>query len=89
MPTLEQHLAAEQAHLARLAQKNRKLETGQKIILGALILNAARRDLRIRDWLVSEARRAVTREIDLKRLAPLLAELDALESPLVDSDRTT
>ena len=89
MPTLEQHLAAEQARLARLAQKNRKLETGQKIILGAMILNAARRDLRIRDWLVSEARRAITREIDLKRLAPLLAELDALENPLVDSDRAT
>jgi hypothetical protein len=89
MPTLEQHIAAEQARLARLAQKSRKLETGQKIILGALILNAARRDLRIRDWLVSEVRRAVTREIDQKRLAPLLAELDALESPVVDSDRAT
>ena len=89
MPTLEQQIAAEQARLARLAQKNRKLETGQKIILGALILNAARRDSRIRDWLVSEARRTVTREVDQRRLAPLLAELDALESPVVNSDGST
>ena len=73
--TLEQKIAAIDAKIARLRHQSRKLDTGQKIILGGMLLNAARRDQRIRAWLLDEASRAITREVDRRRLAPLLDEL--------------
>lgn len=74
-PTLEQKIARKEAELARLRQKSRALENGQKIILGGLLLNAARTDENIRQWLLDHAEKVVTREVDKARLAPLLAEL--------------
>jgi len=76
--TLEQQIAAKEAELARLRQKRRELEAGQKIILGGMLLRAARDDARIRDWVLKEAASKVTRENDRKRLQPLLDELDAM-----------
>lgn len=73
--SLEQKIAQKEAELARLRQKSRQLENGQKIILGALLLNTARKEPRIREWLLKEAAKSVTREADKKRLAPLLDEL--------------
>lgn len=73
--TLEQKIAALDAKIARLRHQERKLETGQKIILGGMLLNAAHKDHRIREWLLAEARKSVTREVDKKRLEPLLVEL--------------
>ena len=61
--------------IARLKEKNRALENGQKIILGGLLLNAARHQPLIRKWLLDEAAKVVTRDVDKKRLAPLLHEL--------------
>ena len=78
--TLEQKIAALDAKIARLRHQSRKLETGQKIILGGLLLNAAHKEPCIREWLLKEAARAVTREIDKKRIAPLLNELARLNS---------
>lgn len=79
--TLEQKIAAKEAELARLRQKRRELETGQKIILGGMLLRAARDDARIRDWVLKEAASKVTRENDRKRLQPLLDELAELGLP--------
>ena len=76
--TLEQKIAALDARIARLRQQSRKLETGQKIILGGMLLNAARKNHKIREWLLEEANKVVTREIDKKRLAPLLEDLNKL-----------
>ena len=76
--TLEQKIAAIDAKIARLRHQDRKLETGQKIILGGMLLNAAHRDPRVRKWLIDEAAKSVTREVDNKRLAPLLEELAQL-----------
>jgi hypothetical protein len=73
--TLEQKLAALDAKIARLRHQNRKLETGQKIILGGMLLNAARQNSTVRAWLLKEIQRAITRDVDQKRLAPLLDEL--------------
>lgn len=73
--TLEQKIAAIDAQIARLRTRERKLETGQKIILGGMLINAARKDARIREWLIKEANEAVTRDIDRKRLSPLIDEL--------------
>jgi hypothetical protein len=84
--TLKQQMAEAEAKLARLREKSRQLENGQKIILGGLLLNAAKDDARIREWLLKEAAKAVTREADKKRLAPLLDELAALSSAANKTD---
>jgi hypothetical protein len=76
--TIEQKIAEAEAKLNRLRQQVRQLENGQKIILGGLLLNAARKEPRIRKWLLDEAEKSVERGADKKRLAPLLAELKTL-----------
>ncbi len=78
--TLEQKIADTEARLARLRQQGRKLENGQKIILGGLVLNAARNDPRIRKWLLTEAGKSITRDVDKQRLQPLLDELTKLST---------
>lgn len=77
--TLEQKIAAIDAQIARLRTQDRKLETGQKIVLGGMLLNAARQNESVRAWLIQEANRSITRHVDKKRLAPLLEELAALQ----------
>lgn len=76
--TIEQQIAEAEARLARLRTQSRQLENGQKIILGGMVLAAARHDPRIRSWVIKEADKAVTRDIDKKRLQPLLDELLAM-----------
>lgn len=73
--TLEQKIAALDAKIARLRHQSRQLETGQKIILGGMLLNAAHRDPGIRKWLLEEASKSVTRNVDKQRLTPLLEAL--------------
>ncbi len=73
--TLEQQIAEAEARLARLRTQSRRLENGQKIILGGMLLAAARHDPKIRAWVIKESDQAVTRDVDKKRLAPLLEEL--------------
>ena len=77
--TLEQQIAEAEAKLARLRTQSRQLENGQKIILGGMLLAAARHDPKIRVWVIKEAGKAVTRDIDKKRLEPLLVELKAMK----------
>ena len=76
--TIEQKIAEAEAKLARLRQQSRALENGQKIILGGMLLAEAREEPRIRQWLIDKAGELVTRDVDRKRLEPLLAELAAL-----------
>lgn len=87
--TIEQRIAEKEAELARLREQKRKEENGQKIILGGLLLNAAKSEPKIRDWLIKTAQEQVTREVDKKRLAPLIAELkqQALTSPSSTSEK--
>lgn len=76
--TLEQKIAALDAKIARLRHQSRKLETGQKIILGGILINAARKDAHVRNWLLKEATRSVTRNIDKTRLSSIIEELNRL-----------
>lgn len=76
--TIEQQIAEAEAKLARLRNQSRQLENGQKIILGGMLLAAARHDPKIRGWVIKEADKAVTRDIDRKRLQPLIEELKAM-----------
>ena len=76
--TIEQQIAEAEARLARLRTQSRQLENSQKIILGGMLLAAARHDPKMRAWVIKEAEKAVTRDIDQKRLQPLLEELKAM-----------
>lgn len=76
--TIDQKIAQKEAELARLRNKSRALENGQKIILGGMLLAEAKRDPQTRAWLLRMAKASVTRDVDLKRLAPLLDELAVL-----------
>ncbi|MGH8347271.1 MAG: hypothetical protein ACRES5_12015 [Pseudomonas sp.] len=75
--TIEQKIAQKEAELARLRGQSRALENGQKIILGGMLLAEARKDAKIRQWVLDMAKATVKRDVDQKRLAPLLAELEA------------
>ena len=75
MTTLEQQIARKEDELARLRKKSRDLENGQKIILGGMLIRAAREDAKIRAWLLAEVDQSITREADKKRLTPLLDSL--------------
>lgn len=73
--TLEQKIADTEAKLARLRQKSRAQENGQKIILGAMLINAAKKQPQIRKWLLEEAEKVIIRDVDKKRIESLLNEL--------------
>jgi hypothetical protein len=77
MSTLEQKIAQKEAELSRLREKSQKLANSQKIIIGGMLIRAAKQDPKIREWLIEEAAKYVTRDADKKRLAPLLDELAA------------
>lgn len=77
--TLEQRIAALDAKIARLRHQERKLETGQKIILGGMLLNAARQNENVRSWLIKEANLSITRNVDKSRIAPLIKELSEIK----------
>lgn len=80
--TLEQKIAEAESKLNRLKAKNRAQVTGQKIILGGILLNGALNEPKIRGWLIAEAYRVVTREADMKRLEPLLNHLEKIHQDL-------
>lgn len=77
--TPKQQIAELQARINRLKSKETALENGQKIILGGMLLAAARQDQRIRQWVIKEAQK-ITRPADVKRITPLLEELRAIEA---------
>jgi len=72
-----QKIAQLEAQIARIRHQERSLENGQKIILGGMLLNAARVNPEMRRWVMAEASK-ITRPADTKRLAPLLAELEQI-----------
>lgn len=73
--TLEQKIAEAEDKLARLREQSRRTENGQKIILGGMLIHAARKNQKILAWLLEEAERSIIRDADKKRLAPLLDTL--------------
>jgi len=65
---------------ARASEQARKLRNGQKIIVGSLLLDAARRDPTIRQTILSVLDQGLVRDVDKTRLAPLLADLRGLDA---------
>lgn len=67
--------AAVTKQLNAQAEEARRLETGQKIILGGFFLHELRTNQKTREWFLREWEGKITRDNDQKRLAPLLEEL--------------
>lgn len=72
--TLQQQLADSEARTARIKAKLKKERDGAIYVVGGRLVERARKDAAIRDMLIRELN-GLTREQDIKRVAPLLAEL--------------
>ena len=75
--SIDQQIAATQAKLARLKNRQKASETRRKIIVGSVVISNALREPEKARALAALLRRAVTREVDQKELVGLLGELDA------------
>ena len=73
--TLEQEIADLQNKLARKQEAQRHLADGQKIIIGGMMLALAHQDDTSRKRLIELLEKHVTRDADLRRITPLIAEL--------------
>lgn len=76
--TLEQKIAQKEDELSRLKEQSRKLENGQKIIVGGMILSAARKDKQRAKTLLEDINKEVTKKSDLERMQPIINELTAI-----------
>ncbi|SEN89234.1 hypothetical protein SAMN04488003_1563 [Loktanella fryxellensis] len=74
--TIDQQIATTQAKLARLKTRQKDSETRRKIIVGAIVTNAALKDPKIARWMAATLRKNATRDVDQKELVGLLDELD-------------
>lgn len=75
MPTIEQKIARKQDELNRLKTRQRKLETGQKVIIGGMMLSLAKDDPQIAEQLLNWIDGNITRKTDLDRLEDVITEL--------------
>ena len=75
--SIDQQIAATQARLSRLKERQKASETRRKIIVGSVVISNALREPDKARALATLLRRVVTREVDQKELVGLLAELDA------------
>lgn len=76
--SIDQQIAATQAKLARLKERQKASETRRKIIVGSVAISNALKDPEKARTLAALLRRAVTREVDQKELVGLLEELDGV-----------
>ncbi len=73
--TVDQQIAATQDKLARLQKKKRSLDARQKIIVGAIMIGAARQNKESASRLLQVLENYKMREVDKKAIAPLIEEL--------------
>lgn len=78
MATLEQKIAQKQDELARLKERQRKLENGQKIIIGGMMLSLAEDNPQVAGKLLEWISQEVTRKTDLERLDAVVSQLQVL-----------
>ena len=76
--TVKQQIAKAEAKLARLKDRERKLENGQKIVIGGLSLAIARKNPERAKQLLADIDQEVTRKVDYDRLEPIIRELQDL-----------
>jgi len=73
---IDQQIAATQAKLARLKERQKASETRRKIIVGSVAISNALKESDKARALAAMLRRTVTRDVDQKEIAGLLDELD-------------
>lgn len=78
MTTLEQKIAKKEDELNRLKEQARKLENGQKIITGGMMLSLARNNPQRAKTLLEDIKEQVTKKTDLERMQPIIDELTAI-----------
>ena len=78
MATLEQKIAQSEDRTARLKEQARKLENGQKIITGGMVLSIARKDPQRAKTLLEDIQREVTKKTDLERMQLIIDELTTI-----------
>lgn len=88
MATLEQKIARKEAELNRLKEQSRKLENGQKIITGGMMLSIARKDTQRAKTLLEDINREVTKKADLDRMKSVIDELEAIISEANEANKT-
>ena len=88
MNTIEQKIARKEAELNRLKEQSRKLENGQKIITGGMMLSIARKDTQRAKTLLEDINREVTKKADLDRMKSVIDELEAIISEANEANKT-
>jgi hypothetical protein len=78
MADIKQKIAQKEAELARLKEKERKLENGQKIIIGGMMLSMAKDNPQVASKLLEWIDKEVTRKTDLDRLAGVIKQLQEM-----------
>ena len=73
--TLEQKIARKEQEVAKLKEQARKLETGQKIVLGGVILAEAKKHPQVAKHLLVYINENLTRKADIDRLENVVEEL--------------
>ena len=88
MATIEQKIAKKEAELSRLKEQSRKLENGQKIITGGMMLSIARNNPQRAKTLLEDINREVTKKADLERMRGVIDELEAIISEANEANKT-
>ncbi len=76
--TLEQKIAQSEDKTARLKEQARKLENGQKIITGGMMLSLARNNPQRAKTLLEDIKREITKKTDLERMQLIIDELTTI-----------
>jgi hypothetical protein len=77
--TTSQKIAQLEDKIARLRKQDRALENGQKIIIGGMMITLAKKDPKAAQRLIDLIEQNVTRDIDKKRIEPLIEEFKKTE----------
>ena len=86
MISIKQKIARMEDEIARLKIKERKLENGQKIIIGGMMLSMAKDSPIVANKLLEWIEKEVTRKTDLDRLNPIMDELKKQSKPLDETN---
>lgn len=76
LEAIERKIAQKQDEINRLRAKQRKLETGQKVVIGGMMLAVAEKDPEIAAYLLEQIEEFVTRVPDIERLKPVKKDLE-------------
>lgn len=81
MADIKQKIKSLKDELAKLEQKAKSEDTGQKVIIGGMLLSLSRKNKDIAKMTLGWIDENVTRKNDLDRLKPIIAELNEFLYP--------